>query len=133
MECANVSIFPQKNNKMSYKELFHRAPVPLVVSNNKGIIELMNERAMMFFGKKDNSMVGNNIMRSIDSLHCSFTDFHKDLLVKSNYLITLDNGSKINAQISSTVISSEEENKYIFSFHPLTTNEQLAHDLKEVK
>ncbi len=116
---------------MNYKELFSAAPTPLLVSNDEGTIELMNESARMFFGNVGDSLVGTGILKLVDQLQTSFADFHKGLKTKSDYLIKSGNDSWIYARIVSFIIAFENEEKFIFSFQPAVNNEQLVYDLKE--
>src|SRR5690554_5840758 len=120
---------------MDYKKLFYGAPTPLIVSNDEGRIELMNESARILFGNVGDSLVGTGILKLVElpqtSIALSFADFPKELKSKSDYSIKSGNSSEMYARITTFAIACENKEKFIFSFQPVIRNEQLVHDLKE--
>ncbi|UCS91922.1 PAS domain-containing protein [Echinicola marina] len=121
---------------MDYKKLFYDAPIPLIISNEEGEIEIMNESARKFLNINDGHVLtGVSILELLAPLQVSFAqsfiNFYKGLNTRSDYMIKLRDGSEVYTRISSSSIKSKGKNRFVFSFQILISDDRLVNELKD--
>lgn len=124
-----------------YKELFHSAPVPLIVTDEKGIIRLANEQADALLDNKTIPLVGLSFCDFIEQSFLkgyfrnkpfsSFEDFLKVYNIQHNHWIKGKEGMTVYADIKAVTFGIGNEDFYIWTFDPIEITKKLTYDLNE--
>ncbi|HYC29930.1 MAG TPA: ATP-binding protein [Chitinophagaceae bacterium] len=124
-----------------YKELFNSAPVPLIITDQKGTIRLANAQANALLSNKAISLVGLSFCSFIDQSFLknylpgkpclSFEDLFETYKVQPDHQIKSNEGISIYADIKAAAFRSENEAYYIWTFDTMETTKKLTHDLNE--
>ncbi|QMU27848.1 hypothetical protein [Adhaeribacter radiodurans] len=127
--------------ELLYKEFFNFAPTPLIVTDSKGEIKLINEQALTLLDNKALEFSGLNFCDFIDNsflkdyLHpktsFSFEEFLKVYQTEHKHWVKSKEGRTIYADIKAVATGSGDDAFYIWTFDPIEISKKLSYDLKE--
>ena len=124
-----------------YKALFYSAPVPLIVTDEKGTIRLANEQADALLDNKSIPLVGLSFCDFIDQSFLkdyfrsksffSFEDFLAIYKIQHNHWVKGKEGITVYADIKAVTFGLGDEDFYIWTFDPIEITKKLTYDLNE--
>jgi hypothetical protein len=127
--------------ELLYKELFNSAPVPLIVTDIKGEIKLINEQAIALLDDKAIAFSGLNFCDFIDKSFLkdyvstkrnnSFGEFLRVYKTGQKHWVDGKNGTTIYADIKAVTLKSGNQEYYIWTLDPIEISKKLSYDLKE--
>ncbi|KAA5549054.1 hypothetical protein [Adhaeribacter rhizoryzae] len=128
-------------SEVSYEVLFNSAPVPLIVTDTKGEIKLINEHAVALLDDKMLAFSGLNFCDFIEKSFLkdyiktdasfSFEDFLEIYQTEHKYWVKSKAGTIIYADIKAVLFESVEQSLYIWTIDPIEISKKLSYELKE--
>ncbi len=124
-----------------YKKFFNSAPVPLIVTDQKGRIKLANEQADALLHDKSTPLEGlgfcdfieQSILKNYfrDKAFFSFEEFLEVYKNQHDHGIKNKEGITIYADIKAVTFEIDNDDYYIWTFDPIEITKKLTYDLNE--
>lgn len=124
-----------------FRKLFNSAPVPLIVTDQKGTIKLVNEQADALLANKALpreglsfwDFINHSFLKSYfrDKSCSSFEEFLELNKTQYDHWVENNDGTTIYADIKAATLELENEDFYLLTIDPIEITKKLAYELNE--
>jgi PAS domain S-box-containing protein len=137
----NMNVTSYKKADEKFKNLLEATPDPMIITNNKGIIEFVNSQAQNLFGYKKSEMIGLPVEIVLPEKFKKAHQHHRDLFFKNpsprpmgkgrKLFAVTKNGRQFSAEISLSPIETENGILVSATIRDITKREEMEEALRK--